>query len=609
MVLFHSLLNVTILTLLLLFAFQYQVVRNSEVADARYTLAYYLFASGDRSRAFLHRRIETIDEFVTILEDTVLAYYAVPTRSRGLFMHYTDLNATQSRERDVVAPPALFVQYHEGNSGSPGFARILTETYYLTLDDPIGPFANATTLLGNYTESCSPQVDRVAGGTFIPCRVSTIGNLLDRVVQLRLSFALFSRGRRWSGNGVMETVPSTWDVVVEYGFEGHKAVMTMVTHLTSVSRQQRERGPLLLCWAIAFAALLDLYWRLRTALKDAAARTGKHPLIRERSASFSTASSAASRAASAEATGAVQEKGWKWLGYLSNVIVIAFATAALVAQHRGHTGDSLEEAVTLLLAFAALLSSFRVVVLLKLFPSWYVLIDGLATALAQLFVLAVGVVPVLIGFAVCGTAVFGGFSNSTYFQSVPAAIVTMLCSMFGDNLFDTFVRMDQSPYQLQIFFARLFFVTFLVLFVCNILNIAHSIIQDSYSQALKSYASVLAAKEAERAAAGMTSSASQQFGDGRSGGNTDVSEPNNEEISSDDNFSTDRKPRGGREERVCACSATATASSSSSSSSCDAGRCSACGLPKPRRLQKRARGELRAAEVERMLRQLDKLAF
>ncbi|KPA86842.1 hypothetical protein ABB37_00894 [Leptomonas pyrrhocoris] len=601
MVLLHSLLNVGILALLLLFAFQYQVVRNSEVADARHALASYLFASGDRSYVLLHRRIETIDEFVSVLEHTVRAYYAVPTRSRGLFMHYTDLSATRGTNSDVIAPPELYVQYHAGNSGSPAFARILTETYPLTLDNLIGPFTKATALLRSDGESCAPQVDLVAGGTFIPCRVSTIGNLLDRVVQLRLFFSLFSRGRRWPGGGVMTTVPSTWDVVVEYGFEGHKAVMTMTARLSSVSYRQPERGPLLGCWLVMFAALIDLYWRLRTRLKDAAATTGKHPVRRERCSPLTTSSRTPSRTPLDSTE--VKENGWRWLGYLSNAIVLAFAATALVAQHRGQTSDSLEEAVTLLLAFAALLSSFRVVVLLKLFPAWYVLIDGLATALAQLFVLAVGVLPVLIGFAVCGTAVFGGLSNNPHFQSVPAAIVTMLCSMFGDNLFNTFVRMDQSPHRLQMYFARFFFVTFMALFVCNILNIAHSIIQDSYSQALKTYADTAAAKAA---AAASSSPAQQQFGGGHEDDDDDV------EGEKYNDGSGTWKRRKSEEEKICTCSTAARSTSASLSSSHDGERCSVCGLQRQqqRRLPWARRGKsLRAADVERMLRQLRKLSL
>lgn len=616
MVLFHSVLNVCTLALLLLFAFQYQMMRNSEVADARYALASYLFASGDRSHAFLNRRIETIDEFVNILERTVRAYYAVPTRSRGLFMHYT------GSDGNVVAAPELFVQYRDRDSGSPAFARIFTATYQLTLADPIGPFANASALLRNYSESCAPQVDLVAGGTFIPCRVSTIGSLLDRVVQLRLSFSLFSRRRWWPGGAAVDAVPSTWDVIVEYGFEGHKAVMKMVTRLSSVSRRMREQEWLLICWLIALAALVDLYWRLRTELKDAAAAAGKHPPRKERPGSLSTGSSSSSTASrAAPGTTEVKENGWRWLGYLSNAVVLAFAATALVAQHRVQTGDLLEEAVTLLLAFAALLSSFRVVVLLKLFPAWYVLIDGLATALEQLFVLAVGVVPVLLGFAVCGTAVFGGFGNGTSFHSVPAAVVTMLCSMFGDNLFDTFLDMDQSPYQLQIFFARLFFITFMALFVCNILNIAHSIIQDSYSQALKSYASTLTAKEAARAAQSASSTTfpllpPQQFDDGYGGKDNDNDDENDNDTVAKEGSAGDScetKRQYGRDEDACVCSA-ASASASASHSSGDGDLCcSTCGLPKqpkqpPRLLPANVRGPLRAVEVEQMLLRLDKIA-
>ncbi|CAG9576419.1 conserved hypothetical protein [Leishmania major strain Friedlin] len=487
MVLLHSLVNVIILALLLLFAFQYQTIRNKEATDARYTLASYLFASNDHTHSYLYRRIETIDEFVGALESIVRAYYAVPTRSRGLFMHYTN---SSSRDFDAIAPPTLFLQYHLGYHGAPSYAQLGTKTYALTLESPTGPFVNTTALLNNASESCTPQADPVAGGAFIPCRVSAIGDLLDRVVLLRLAFSLFARSRRWAGDRAA-TTPSTWDVVVDYGFEGHKAAVTMTVRLSSVSRRQLEQEPLLLCWAVGLLALVDMCARLRVQVKEMTVVNSRHHHY-------------GTLPGEEEGLGKVQmlsptlgtvkagENGWRWMGYLSNVAVLSFATVALVAQHKRCTNASLEEAVTLLLAFAAMLSSFRVVVLLKLFPAWYVLIDGLATSLQQLSVFVVGVLPVLIGYAVCGTAVFGGMSG-IYFQSIPSATVTLLCSMFGDNLLSTFLHMDQSPHWLQMLFVRVFILTFLALFVCNILSIAHSIIQDSYSQALKSYASTTTA--------------------------------------------------------------------------------------------------------------------
>ncbi|KAG5501854.1 hypothetical protein JKF63_04124 [Porcisia hertigi] len=495
MILFHSLINVAILALLLSFAFRYQIVRNREAVNARYTLASYLFASNDHTHGYLHHRIETIDEFLGTLEHTVRSYYAVPRRSRGLFMHYTNSSSGGS---DEIAPPMLFLEYHVGFYGTPSYAQVSTEIYPLTLESPTGPFLNAAVLLNNSRESCTPQVDRVAGGAFIPCRISAVGDLLDRMVALRLTFSLFARSRQWSG-GRAATIPSSWEVVVDYGFEGHKAAVAMAVRFFYVSRRQLEQWPLLLCWAAGLLALVDMCARLRAQVRERGGVRPRHHRYREHSPD----GEGLERAPLPSSTlGAVQvkESGWRWLGYLSNLAVLSFATAALVAQHKCRTSESLEEAVTLLLAFASMLSSFRVVVLLKLFPAWYVLIDGLATALQQLSVFAVGVLPVLIGYAVCGTAVFGGIGG-IYFQSVFKAVATLLCSMFGDNLLDTFLQLDQSPHLLQILFARVFFLTFLALFVCNILNIAHSIIQDSYSQALKSYACAVASTAEASAAA------------------------------------------------------------------------------------------------------------
>ncbi|KAK7201219.1 Ion transport protein/Polycystin cation channel [Novymonas esmeraldas] len=589
MILFHSVVNIAILAILLLFVLQYQTVRNKEAADGRYTLASYLFASNDHTHSYLLRRIETIDEFVGTLEHTVRAYYAIPTRSRGLFMHYTDPG---SGSPDAIAPPELFLQYHLGHYGTPAYARLAAETYPLSLDFPTGPFANATALLNNSRESCTPQVDPVAGGAFIPCRVSPIGDLLDRVGQLRLSFSLFSRSRQWAG-GRAATVPSTWDVVVDYGFEGHKAVVTMAVRLSSVSRRQLEPWPLLLCWAVGLLALVDAYARLGeqvTASADAAeSRRGYVRLVGD---GADEAPRAVRRESSASATAQASENGWRWLGYLSNVAAVSFAAVALVAQHRSRTSELLEEAVTLLLALAAMLSSFRVVVLLKLFPAWYVLIDGLATALQQLSVLVVGVVPVLLGYAVCGTAVFGGMSG-TYFQSIPNSVVTLLCSMFGDNLLDTFLRMDESPHTLQVLFARLFIITFLALFVCNILNIAHSIIQDSYSQALKTYAGTVAAAAAEADAAEQQQQQQQ------------LEQESND---ADRDGGAERRSSRGPGEPV----SDSTASAADTSVSPSRHNASAVGGEHTRQSTVRPhvpRGGLRAADVEQMLGRLERVPF
>ncbi|KAG5499542.1 hypothetical protein JIQ42_05015 [Leishmania sp. Namibia] len=84
-----------------------------------------------------------------------------------------------------------------------------------------------------------------------------------------------------------------------------------------------------------------------------------------------------------------------------------------------------------------MLSSFSVAVLLKLFSAWYALIDGLQ----QLSVCVVGVLPVLTGYAMCGTAMIGGVSGIC-FQTIPNAVVKLLCAMIGDNVFGTSFRRD-----------------------------------------------------------------------------------------------------------------------------------------------------------------------
>jgi hypothetical protein len=112
-------------------------------------------------------------------------------------------------------------------------------------------------------------------------------------------------------------------------------------------------------------------------------------------------------------------------------------------------------------------------------PRFYVLMKALGTALPHLGLYLVGVLPIFVGFAICGTAVFGGFTQT--FSTLPNSMVTLFCVLNGDSLLQMFTTIDQTDFIPLRIFSRVFLVSFLGLFICNVLNIALSIVQDSYT--------------------------------------------------------------------------------------------------------------------------------
>lgn len=529
MLFLHSTINAVVLVLLLVFAFDYQTVRNQEISDARFNLASFLFDAPDRTSASLQRQIETNDEFLRVLDDIVLSYYALPISSSGLYMHYlttsTSGNAAPDDDDDDAAlevqPPELFLAYRDGYYGEERYNTVIRRTFALREEQPLGPFANASDLI-DHPEPCTPQEDQ-DHTFFIPCRASAIGELFDRMAELRVNFTLFSLHRQSNG----DAVPRVWTVVVTFALHGHNSVMTMTASLHSMALKIPEALPIVLTGTLLLLFTVDAVLRLGAAgdilvpwcfftnraacfgesarhrrtprvvatvesdgPSDIAAPTegpvGSSSPVAQTSSRVSTSPSGTAAAASPAAQATVHEgEGWRALGFLSDGVGVAFAGLALWYQFQRTTITAVAQAVTILLAFAILFSCFRVVAVLKLFPSRYVVIDALLTAMGQLSMYAVGVFPVLLGYAVCGTVVFGGYGG--YFAHITSSLVTLICATFGDNLISTFVEMDQSEFWLQALFARVFFMTFILVFVCNVLNIAHNIIQDSYVHAVKTH--------------------------------------------------------------------------------------------------------------------------
>ncbi|RNF03792.1 uncharacterized protein Tco025E_08236 [Trypanosoma conorhini] len=458
--------NGFILVLLITFALSYQMKRNNELNGSRFELAGALLDAKGMSNAEFGKDIQAIDDFLSTFKGIIEAYYTLPLSGTGSFMHYAI-----DKHNATAVPPILEITYYHECYEKSKCSKTLRNSFLLLEEDPLGPFAHPESLI-NGSEACEPRRD-MDGSYYVPCRLSPIGQLFDHLIGVKLTFSLYSLVRQPDGS----PIPRVWLASFLFALTGHSSVMTMKASLECIDRHVPERLPVMISCTLFPLVIFGFLVRIRTFPRFSASV----------SEMFGTQQGCLDGVRMFPSRFHRDEGGWRWLGFLSDAFVLAFSIAAIVSQFCPKTISNLELTVTILLGFSILISCIRLVSILRLFPSCYIIIDSIVTAGRQLAMYSVAVFFILFGYAICGHVVFGTFGG--YFGTLPRAIVTLFCTTFGDNIIDTFLVIDQSTCMLQIVFARIFFGTFILLFICTVLNVAHSIIQDSYTYTVRMYSS------------------------------------------------------------------------------------------------------------------------
>ncbi|KAL9654436.1 hypothetical protein ABK040_010459 [Willaertia magna] len=134
-----------------------------------------------------------------------------------------------------------------------------------------------------------------------------------------------------------------------------------------------------------------------------------------------------------------------------------------------------------LLALGALLCATALAKYFNYQAKFYLAIRAFTSAIPNIIKYVLSILPVFIGFVLAGTCWFGFYTY--YFYNIDASMVTLFSAMNGDNIriifdkvygFNDFYR----------FLSRVYLVVYLLLFICTILNIFLSIMEESYSAVL-----------------------------------------------------------------------------------------------------------------------------
>jgi Polycystin cation channel len=138
-----------------------------------------------------------------------------------------------------------------------------------------------------------------------------------------------------------------------------------------------------------------------------------------------------------------------------------------------------------LLGIGAFLAFVNLLKYLRFFPSYYVLVQTLSESVPKVARFMAGVAPVLLGYALFGTAVFW---ESRFFASIPQSILTLFSLLNGDVIHDVFE--DVCAFSPIAGPAYLF--SFMFLFMYVVLNIFLSIVESTFSNetAKKSHSAI-----------------------------------------------------------------------------------------------------------------------
>lgn len=445
------LLNVLIISLLIAYIMEVQQPENEFFFRDRLGIASILIEPEHKSGSALTQPLVTIDEFTDHLDALIEGYYSAPEVSSGLFSHYA-----VSRSEPIPKPPILTIQYREGNHGD---VQIITSSYELTPEHHLGPFSDDT-FLASFQQLCAPEAG-VIGQRFVPCRNSSLADFADRLLTVKVSMTI--RGVMTSGT--VTTMPNVvkWDITTSYNFKAMNSILEADTSIdASISNKQRLRTlPITLVAVMIPAALWDICICLLFFIRYTAQDLAKLEYDSYTKSLYFV------------------RRGWYIFALFGDIMIITFCAVALAAEFGATFSSNLIIWKALLLGFSSWFYSILFLSHFRKFPQIYLVADCLIVALPHLGLYLIGIFPILLGYTLCGTAMFGGMSE--LFKNFPSSMVALFSMLNGDSILDIFVSANQTELVFLKWFSFCLLALFVIIFILTIHNIALNIVQDSYN--------------------------------------------------------------------------------------------------------------------------------
>jgi hypothetical protein len=443
-----------------------------------------------------------------------------------------------------VRPPLMVTQMRRVSArlSSRVAANVARQTE-LTPAQPYGPFApfrasylNRSLTQTNFRHACKARPDFVAGSAkhFLPCRTASVSeSVFDLADTATVTFQLRSVVRADALTG--RSTVYEWTVQQRYNFIPNGLVtLTIVVRAT-----KRRNATEFTVWQWAIIATIifstwDLVLRVRAhskirrikfarAARKLALRAAKEERRRERhhhhghrqsdgGADGSSCSSWESGGDGSSCTSSSSDddetrgggvrrqdeasrwrklqrnsmgQSWTRLAIVMDLCAIVFCCATL-AQLSVPVAWWAEYTTAILGGFTMLLCASLFASYLRFFPSLYIIMICSSQATWHILNFFVAVMPIFVAYALFGTVVFGPYAPQ--FSDFTKSCTCLFSAAFGDSLLQMFQVTSATNSLLLYGASRVFTFTFIAMFFYAVLNVATSIILDSYEFVTQQFA-------------------------------------------------------------------------------------------------------------------------
>ncbi|GET86101.1 hypothetical protein, conserved [Leishmania tarentolae] len=185
--------------------------------------------------------------------------------------------------------------------------------------------------------------------------------------------------------------------------------------------------------------------------------------------------------------------GWHWAAIVGASFTLSYGALLLapllpfveVAQTNAYYAWT-----SVLLGVASLLSCVLLLSYLRFFPTLYFPVMASLHVVPKLLLFGVCVSPLFLGFTLFSVIAFGAHSNG-HFNTLSSASMGLYFSTYGDSLLSTRNVAADTPYTVTAFFASVFVISFVLMFMMIMLNMAMTITQHEWLQLRRRFGAAL----------------------------------------------------------------------------------------------------------------------
>lgn len=171
--------------------------------------------------------------------------------------------------------------------------------------------------------------------------------------------------------------------------------------------------------------------------------------------------------------------GWDFFSLFAETVTIAGIVFKI---NLDSDADSHLDITAVLIGSAVAINWITALRFLSFDKGYYILVLTLSVALPNILRLMICIVVIYIGYVLCGWVVFGPFTYK--FASIAQTVDTLFAMINGDEILDSFMQVSGSSHLLSLF-SKLYFYSFIVLFIYVVLSVMISLIGEAMIVAQK----------------------------------------------------------------------------------------------------------------------------